>query len=177
MKEFEARVLGNLRSPPEVSRAAFIAPGAQVIGRVVLGKDSSIWYGAVLRGDIEAVYVGDETNIQDLAVLHNADDLPCRIGNRCTIGHSAIVHACTIGDECLIGMGAIILDGADVGAHCLVGAASMVKQNMKIPEGSLVFGSPAKVIRALTDREIEDLRISAERYKIQARLHGELQRS
>jgi carbonic anhydrase/acetyltransferase-like protein (isoleucine patch superfamily) len=174
MSEFESRVSKNLAAGQKIPKSAFIASGAQLSGHVILGEDVSIWHGAVLRGDIEPVIVGDRTNIQDNAVLHNADGLPCNVGKGCTIGHSAIIHACTISDECLIGMGAVILDGSQIGSQCLIGAKSLVTQNSKIPSGSLVYGSPAKVIRPLTEDEKQTLRISAERYVRTAKLHRNL---
>src|SRR3984957_10447023 len=118
-----------------------------------MGDHSSVWYNAVVRGDINYIKIGHHSNIQDNAVLHLADDFPCIVGDYVTVGHSAIVHACTIGHECLIGMGAVILDGAELGEQCLVGARALVTQNVKIPPGSLVLGAPAKVIRPLTPEE------------------------
>lgn len=142
----------------------YIAQGAVVVGAVELGDQSSVWYNAVLRGDINRISIGHHTNIQDNAVLHLEDDLPCIVGNYVTIGHSAIVHACTVGDETLIGMGSIILDGAKIGRQCLIGARSLVTQRTEVPDGSLVVGSPAKVVRALTAEERQRLRTSAEKY-------------
>src|SRR5580658_10872328 len=117
----EERLKKHLGAMPETSRAAFVAPNATVVGDVVLGKDASVFYGAVLRGDINVIRVGEGTNIQDNAVVHLADDLGAHIGAWCTIGHSAIVHACTVGDECLIGMGATVMDAAEIGAQSIVG--------------------------------------------------------
>ena len=139
-----------LRKKPALGKNVYIARGAVVLGDVTLGDAASVWYNAVLRGDINRIVVGHHTNIQDNAVLHLADELPCLVGNYVTVGHGAIVHACTVGDECLIGMGAVILDGAELGAQCLVGARALVTQRTKIPAGSLVLGAPAKVARALT---------------------------
>ncbi|HXT39224.1 MAG TPA: gamma carbonic anhydrase family protein [Candidatus Angelobacter sp.] len=153
-----------LRRKPVIGRNVYIAQGAVVIGDVTIGDNSSVWYNAVLRGDINRIVVGHHTNIQDNAVLHLADDYPCLVGNHVTVGHSAIVHACRIEDEVLIGMGATILDGAVVGAQSLVGAHALVTQRTVVPPGSLVVGSPAKVVRPLTDRERAELRISAEKY-------------
>jgi gamma-carbonic anhydrase len=171
MSEFEARTRKSLGHRPQIPSSAFVAPSADVMGHVTLGENASIWYHAVLRGDIEPIIIGEGTNIQDAAVLHTADNLPCKIGNYCTVGHSAIVHACNIGDECLIGMGAIVLDGAEIAPQCLIGAAALVTQNMKIPEGSLVLGAPAKVVRALTKEERLNFRIGADRYIFLAREH------
>jgi carbonic anhydrase/acetyltransferase-like protein (isoleucine patch superfamily) len=152
------------RKKPVIGQGVYLAQGAVVIGDVTIGDFSSIWYNAVLRGDINRIVVGHHTNIQDNAVLHLADDYPCLVGNYVTVGHSAIVHACTVEDEVLIGMGATILDGAVVGAQSLVGANALVTQKMVIPTGSLALGSPAKIVRALTDQERKELRISAEKY-------------
>ena len=142
-----------LRKKPALGKNVYIARGAVVLGDVTLGDAASVWYNAVLRGDINRIVVGHHTNIQDNAVLHLADELACVVGNYVTVGHGAIVHACTVGDECLIGMGAVILDGAELGAQCLVGARALVTQRTKIPAGSLVLGAPAKVARALTAEE------------------------
>jgi gamma-carbonic anhydrase len=135
-----------------------------VVGDVTLGDGASVWYNAVLRGDINRIVIGDHSNIQDNSVVHLADDFPCEVGSYVTVGHSAIVHACKIGDECLIGMGAVVLDGAEIGAQCLIGARALVTQNVKIPAGSLVLGSPAKVVRALSDKERTGLKYWAEKY-------------
>jgi carbonic anhydrase/acetyltransferase-like protein (isoleucine patch superfamily) len=153
-----------LRKRPTLGQGVYIARTAVVTGDVSLGDYSSVWYQAVLRGDINRIEVGHHTNIQDLAVLHLADDLPCIVGNWVTVGHSAIVHACTVGDETLIGMGATVLDGAVIGAQCIVGANALVTQGVKIPDGSLVLGSPAKVVRALAAAERAGLRSWAEKY-------------
>lgn len=153
-----------LHKKPCIGKSVFIARGAVVFGDVTLRDHSSIWYNAVLRGDINRIVVGHHTNIQDNSVLHLADDYPCIIGNYVTVGHSAIVHACTIGDEVLVGMGATILDGAVIGEQCLIGANSLVTVDSKIPPGSLVLGSPAKVVRKLTAGERAKLKTWAEKY-------------
>ena len=156
-----ARYLGRT---PDVARALFVAPNATVVGDVVLGPLSSVFFGAVLRGDIQEIRVGEGTNIQDNAIVHLADDFAAMIGAWCTIGHAAIIHACTIGDECLVGMGATILDGARIGAGSIVGANSLVPQRFTCPPGSMVYGSPAKVVRALTADERAGIRPWAEKY-------------
>lgn len=153
-----------LRKPPTLGQGVYIAKGGVVVGDVTLGDYSSVWYNAVLRGDINRIVVGHHTNIQDNAVLHLADDFPCILGNYVTVGHSAVVHACKVGDECLIGMGAIVLDGAEIGEQCLIGARSLVTQYMKIPAGSLVMGSPAKIVKQLTPEERADLKLWADKY-------------
>ena len=157
-----------LRQKPALGKDVYIARGAVVLGDVTLGDAASVWYNAVLRGDINRIVVGHHANIQDNAVLHLAEELPCLVGNYVTVGHGAILHACTVGDECLIGMGAVILDGAELGAQCLVGARALVTQQTKIPEGSLVLGAPAKVARALSMEERAGLKGWAEKYVVNA---------
>ena len=142
----------------------WVAPNAVLLGKVALEEDASVWFGAVLRGDINRIVVGANSNIQDNAVVHLADDFPCLIGEWVTVGHSAIVHACTIGDECLIGMGSTILDGAQIGAQCIIGANALVTQHARIPPRSLVLGAPAKVVRTLTDAEASGLKHWAAKY-------------
>ena len=153
-----------LRKKPRLGPGVYIAKTAVVIGDVTLGAHSSVWYGAVVRGDINRIVVGHHTNIQDNAVLHLADDFPCLVGNWVTVGHGAIVHACTVGDEVLVGMGAVILDGAVVGKQSIVGAKALVTQEMKIPPGSLVLGAPAKVVRPLTKPERSKLKWWAQKH-------------
>jgi carbonic anhydrase/acetyltransferase-like protein (isoleucine patch superfamily) len=169
---FDERLERHLGCQPDTAAAAFIASSATLVGDVVLGPDSSVFYGAVLRGDINQIRVGEGTNIQDNAVVHLAHDLGVQIGAWCTIGHGAILHACTIGDECLIGMGATILDRAVIGARCLIGANSLVPQRFECPPGSLVFGSPAQIIRTLSASEQEDLRYPAVKYVGVAKAHA-----
>lgn len=153
-----------LLKKPTLGKNVYIAKGAVVFGDVTLGDHSSIWYNAVLRGDINRIVVGHHTNIQDNSVLHLADDYPCIVGDYVTVGHSAIVHACTIGDEVLVGMGATILDGATIADQCLIGANALVTVGTQIPAGSLVLGSPAKVVRQLTPEERAKLKTWAEKY-------------
>ncbi len=162
--KLEQQLQTFLHKPPTIGHGVYIARTAVVIGDVTMGDRSSIWYGAVARGDINRVVIGHHTNIQDNAVLHNADEFPCIIGNWVTVGHSAVVHACTVGDETLIGMGAVILDGAVIGNQCLIGARALVTPGTKIPDGSMVLGSPAKVVRALTEQERSELKYWAEKY-------------
>ena len=147
-----------------LGKNVYIAQGAVVLGDVTLGDNASVWYNAVLRGDINRIVIGEGSNIQDNAVVHLADDFPCVLGKFITVGHSAIVHACTIGDECLIGMGAIVLDGAVVGEQCLIGARALVTQGMQIPPGSLVLGSPAKIVKTLGAEERAGLKYWATKY-------------
>jgi len=150
---------------PTVAESAFIAPNAWVTGDVTIAEDASIFFGASLRGDLMPIIVGRGSNIQDNAILHTTHDyLPCIVGNYVTVGHGAILHACTVEENCIIGMGATILDGAVIGKNSMVGANSLVTMETKIPEGSMVFGSPAKVQRALTEKELKELHDSALRY-------------
>ncbi|MBL9133424.1 MAG: gamma carbonic anhydrase family protein [Verrucomicrobiaceae bacterium] len=139
---------------PSVDASAFIAPGAVVVGAVEIGAESSVWYTSVLRGDINRIVLGAQTNVQDGCVLHVSDDFACVLGNRVSVGHRAMVHACTVGDEVLVGSGALILDGAQIGPRSIIAAGALVTKNTVIPEGSLVMGSPAKVVRTLTKEEM-----------------------
>ncbi|MBI2516852.1 MAG: gamma carbonic anhydrase family protein [Opitutae bacterium] len=168
-----ARFLGK---KPRTADATFVAPNATVLGDVTLGPRSSVWYGCVLRGDINSIEIGEGTNIQDLTMVHLADDYGVRVGRYTTVGHGAIIHACEIGDECLIGMGATILDGAKIGDRCIVGANSLVTQKFTAPPGSMILGSPAKVVRALTAEEQAGLRRWAEKYIEVAQAHAALAR-
>ena len=140
--------------------SVLICDGAKVTGDVTLGAGVSIWYNAVLRGDDGPISVGDNTNIQDCAILHEET----RVGSGCTVGHGAIVHGCTIGDNVLVGMGAIVLNGAKIGDNCIIGAGALVTGKMDAPAGSMILGSPAKVVRPLTEEEIASNRLSAQEY-------------
>lgn len=172
----QERLAQHLLRTPDTAGALFIAANATVIGDVTLAPQSSVFYGAVLRGDIARIVVGEGSNIQDNAVVHLADDGDAIIGKWCTIGHSAIVHACTVEDECLIGMGATVLDGARIGARSIVGANSLVPQRFTCPPGSMVYGSPAKVVRPLTAAEQAGLRPWAEKYVEVAKAHAALKK-
>jgi carbonic anhydrase/acetyltransferase-like protein (isoleucine patch superfamily) len=172
----EQRLARHLGKKPDTARAAFVAANATVLGNVTLGAHSSVWYGCVLRGDINSIEIGEGTNIQDLTMVHLADDYGVKVGRYCTIGHGAIIHACEIGDECLIGMGATILDGAVIGDHCIVGANALVTQRFVAPPGSMILGSPAKVTRPLTEKELLGLRPWAEKYIAVSRAHAGLKR-
>jgi carbonic anhydrase/acetyltransferase-like protein (isoleucine patch superfamily) len=149
---------------PDIHASAYIAASADVIGRVSLGEESSVWYHATLRGDINSISIGPRSNIQDNAVIHLADDHGCQVGELVTVGHSAILHACTVEDETLIGMGAIVLDGAVIGARSIIGAGTLVTGGTIIPPGSLVVGSPGKVVRTLSLDEQRDVKTWAEKY-------------
>ncbi len=165
------RIAKFLDQKPAIDASAYIASGAVVIGAVSLAKNSSIWHNAVLRGDINTIDVGEGSNIQDGTIVHLADDFGVRIGAYVTIGHAAMIHACDIGDECLIGMQATVLDGATIGRQSIVGAGALVTKGTRVPEGSLVLGSPAKVVRALTDEERSGLKAMAEKYVVVSREH------
>ncbi len=157
---------------PDIAEKVFVAPSADVIGRVRVGKDSSIWFGAVVRGDVHRIEVGERTSIQDLSMVHvthyKGDDestgFPTIIGSDVTIGHSVTLHGCTIEDGCLVGMSATILDGAVIGKESIVGAGSLVTPNKKFPPRSMIMGSPAKVVRELSDEEVKGLYEHAGRY-------------
>lgn len=141
-----------------------ILPGAVVNGDVVLGKGCSVWYNAVIRGDVSPIRIGEDTNIQDNAVLHTSHGIPLVLGRGVTVGHGAILHSCTVEDNVLIGMGAILLDGAVIGENSIIGAGALVTKNTQIPPGSMVLGSPARVKRALTEEEIAAIRENAREY-------------
>ena len=142
----------------------YVAETASVIGKVRLANDTSVWFGAVLRGDNESITVGENTNIQECAVIHTDPGFPCILGSNVTIGHQAMLHGCQVGDNSLIGINAVVLNGAKIGRNCLVGANALVTENQEIPEGSLVIGSPAKPIKQLTTAQIQKLKESAEHY-------------
>lgn len=153
-----------LDNAPRIDPTAYVAPSADIVGDVTLEEESSVWYQAVLRGDIQKIVIGPRSNVQDGCVVHLADDLGTFVGEWVTVGHKAILHACTIDDEVLIGMGAVVLDGAEVGARSIIGAGAVVTQGTKIPPGSLVLGMPGKVVKALTVEEQNSIRGWAERY-------------
>jgi carbonic anhydrase/acetyltransferase-like protein (isoleucine patch superfamily) len=144
--------------------AFFIAPSAAVIGRVTLGRDANIWFGAVLRGDTNTITIGESTNVQDNAVIHIDSDAPAVIGNEVTIGHSAVVHGCRVGDRSLIGIGATILSHAVIGKYCIVGAGALITERKEFPDRSVIIGSPAKRFRDVTDEEMQMLIASAAHY-------------
>jgi carbonic anhydrase/acetyltransferase-like protein (isoleucine patch superfamily) len=150
---------------PKIESSVFVAPGAHVIGDVQIGKESSIWFNTVVRGDVNFVRIGERTNIQDCSLIHESYKThPCIIGDDVTVGHSVILHACTVGNFSLIGMGSIVLDAAEIGEFVLLGAGSLVTQGTKIPSFSKAFGRPAKVVGKLTEEEIERLKFSAAHY-------------
>jgi carbonic anhydrase/acetyltransferase-like protein (isoleucine patch superfamily) len=155
--------LGELRVQT-VGDEFFVAPSAAVIGRVSLGRDASIWFGAVLRGDSELITIGDRTNVQDNSVIHVDSDAAATVGHDVTIGHSAVVHGCKIGDFSLIGIGATILSHAVIGEYCLVGAGALITERKEFPPRSLILGAPARRTRELTEQELRMLEQSAEHY-------------
>lgn len=167
----EERLTRYLGRTPGIDSSAFVAPSAVLLGDVTVGECASIWYNTVLRGDIQEIKIGPFSNIQDGTVIHLADDFGTYVGQYVTCGHKAMLHACKIDDECLIGMGAIILDGAEIGARSIIGAGSLVTKGTKVPPGSLVLGSPAKVIRALSLDEQKDLKHWAQKYVEVSRIY------
>ncbi len=156
---------------PEIDPEAWVAPDANVIGRVALGQGASVWFGATLRGDNEPIVVGAGSNVQEACVFHTDPGFPLTVGRDCTIGHKAILHGCTIGDETLIGMGAIVQNGARIGRNCLIGAGALVTEGKEIPDGSLVVGEPGKVIRQLDEKAIAGIRSAAQVYRKRARAY------
>lgn len=149
---------------PEVDPAAFVAQNAVVVGNVSIGKNSSVWFNAVLRGDINKISVGNFTNIQDFCMCHVPSNLPLTIGDYVTTGHHVVLHGCTIGNKCLIGMGSVVMDGAKIGDNVIIGAGSLLTEGAEIPPGVLAFGSPARVKRELTKEELDTIAGHAERY-------------
>ncbi len=149
---------------PNIHESCFIAENVAIIGNVEIAENSNIWYGTVLRGDMDCLKVGKNTNIQDNSTVHNDHNTPTKIGDNVTIGHNSIIHGCTIGNNVLIGMGSIILNNSEIGENTIIGAGSLVTQGKKIPSGVLCMGSPAKVVRELTKEEIEHIKKSAEIY-------------
>ena len=164
MEKFAATIAKNIRTAPRIAPDAYVASDATVAANVEIGPEASVWHQAVLRGDVAQISLGPQSNVQDGAVVHVADELPAVIGRLVTVGHKAIVHACTIEDEVLVGMGAIVLDGARVGTRSIIGANATVKQGMEIPPGSLVLGTPAKIVRTLSAEEQEEIKMWALRY-------------
>ena len=156
---------------PEIDESVFVAESADIIGDVKIGKNSSIWYNTVLRGDEHAIRIGENTNIQDGTVIHVGWDVDTVIGDNVTVGHNALVHGCKIGNIRLVGMGAIVLNGAEIGEYCMIAAGALVTQNKKFPDGVLIMGSPAKVVRELTDEEKQSLIKSADDYYKNAQRH------
>jgi carbonic anhydrase/acetyltransferase-like protein (isoleucine patch superfamily) len=149
---------------PDTEKAVFIAPSADIIGDVTLGKDVSVWFNATIRADLAAVTIGEGTNVQDNSVVHVDKDVPANIGKNVVIGHNAILHGCTVGDNSLVGMGAIVLNNAVIGKECVIGAAALVTENKQFPDRSLIVGSPAKAVRTISDADAERLHEAARGY-------------
>lgn len=160
---------------PSVDPRAVVFAAATVVGRVRIGAGSSVWFGAVVRGDVEDVTIGERTNVQDRAVVHvTTDRFATRIGDEVTVGHAAVLHGCSIADRVLVGIGAIVLDGAEIGSECMIGAGALVTPGTRIPSGQLALGSPARVARPLRPAELEHLRRSAANYVTLAARYREL---
>lgn len=157
-------VINTKENKPEIHENVFVAPSSDVIGDVTIDEGSSIWYGAVVRGDIENIRIGKYTNIQDNVTVHTETNIPTVIGDYAVIGHNAIIHGCTVGNNCLIGMGSIILNNAVIGENSIVAAGSLITEGNVIPPNSLVMGIPGKVVRQVTTIEIEDIKNNAIRY-------------
>ncbi|WP_442593574.1 gamma carbonic anhydrase family protein [Neobacillus sp. D3-1R] len=153
-----------LDKKPKVHESVFTAPGSHIIGDVTIGKESTIWFNAVLRGDEGPITIGERTSIQDNVTCHLYEGSPLVVGDEVTVGHNAILHGCKIGNRSIIGMGSTILDGVEVGEECIIGANSLIPNGKKIPPRSLVVGSPAKVVRELTDRDLELIQLSIDSY-------------
>ena len=154
-----------------LAEAVYVAEGAKILGDVTIGENSSVWYNAVIRGDSNSIVIGKNTNVQDNAVLHTSHSHRLKIGDNVTIGHGAIVHGCTIGNNVLIGMGAIVLDGAVVEDNCIIGAGALVTQSKVMPEGSLVLGNPAKVVRGIEEEEKVSIIKNAREYVKEAKCY------
>lgn len=156
---------------PEISKSAYVAPNATVLGNVTIGDGSGVWFGAVVRGDSNRMRIGNRTNIQDLCVLHVDEHNDLMIGDGVTVGHRAILHGCKISDRVLIGMGSTIMNGAKIGSDCIVGAGALVTEKTEIPPGSLVIGFPARVKRLLTEDDISSIKRSSEHYAEYAQMY------
>ena len=157
-------VLEYLGKRPRIGVGVFLADNARVIGDVAVGDQSSIWFGSVLRGDINRVVIGHHSNIQDNSVCHVANEYACLVGNYVTVGHHAVLHGCTVGNEVLVGMGAVLMNGVRVGEQSIIGAAALLTEGLQVPPGSLVYGAPARVVSLLGHREREKIRGWAEKY-------------
>ncbi len=162
--DFSERISHFLGTAPRIHPSAFTAANATILGDVTLGEESSVWFQCALRGDIHRIVIGPRTNIQDGAVVHVADAFGAEVGELVTVGHKAVIHACKIADEVLVGMGAVVLDGAEVGARSIIGAGAVVTGGKVFPPGSLILGTPAKVVRTLSLDEQAGIRVWADRY-------------
>lgn len=157
---------------PRFGEGGWIAENATVIGQVEAGRNVSIWYNVVIRGDNDPITIGDDTNIQDGSILHNDDGVPLKIGSQVTVGHMAMLHGCTVGDGTLIGINAVVLNHAVIGKDCIIGANALIPEGKVIPDRSLVVGSPGRIIRELSDEDIENIRTNAANYVSNARLYA-----
>jgi len=160
----DSSICTHLKHAPRIHEEAWIAPGAVVLGDVEIGKNSSVWYQTVIRADIEAVRIGEGTNIQDGSVIHLASDIGVTVGNYVTVGHKAMLHACEVGDEVLVGMGAILMDGVVIGERSIIAAGSLIPGGTRVPAGSLVMGTPGRVVKTLSEEEQKSIRGWAEKY-------------
>jgi len=163
-------------SKPDISPSAYVADEAVIIGKVIVGKDASVWPGAVLRGDVEEIIIGEGSNVQDGTLIHTNYGIPTIIGSGVTIGHGAIIHGAAIDDDCLIGMGAVILDGVKIGRGSIVGAGAVVTEKTEIPPGKLVLGLPSRIVRDTTPHEITKIKSNAEDYRKFAKLYKKTSR-
>lgn len=161
--------LGDIR--PQIGNATWVAESASVIGRVQLHDEASVWYGCVLRGDNDLISIGARSNVQDLSVLHTDSGFPLTLGSDVSVGHQVMLHGCTIGEGSLIGIQSVVLNGAVIGPRCLVGAGSLITEGKVFPEGSMILGRPAKVVRPLTPEEIDRIALIAAHYVAQAQRH------
>jgi len=157
---------------PKLADDVWVAPNAQVMGNVEIATGGSVWFGAVIRGDNDLIKIGARSNIQDNSVLHTDPAMPLTIGEGVTVGHQVMLHGCTIGDNCLIGIGATILNGAKIGRNCIIGAHALITEGKDIPDGSMVVGSPGKVIKTLSENHIAMLKVSADVYVKNAQRFG-----
>jgi len=170
--DVQERLARHLSKTPQTSQAAFVASDAILVGDITLGLNASVFYGSILRGDIQSIVIGEATNLQDGVIVHLADEYGVQVGDYTTVGHGAILHACTVGNECLIGMRATVLDGAKIGDQSIVGANSLVPNDFEAPPGSLILGSPAKVVKALPEDRRKGLRYWALKYIEVAKAHA-----
>ena len=158
---------------PQVAENVYIAPGSHIIGQVTIEEHASVWFNVVIRGDCDQITIGRKSNVQDGSVLHTDEGIPLTLGEGVTVGHKAMLHGCEVGDFSLIGINAVVLNGAKVGRHCLVGANALVTENMTIPDGSVVMGAPAKVVKSLTPEQQKMLEFGAEHYVNNAKRFSE----
>lgn len=158
---------------PKIDTTCFVAPSAVIIGSVFLKSESSVWFGAILRGDSDVITIGRGTNIQDASVLHTDEGIPLAIGPGVTVGHNAVLHGCQVGQNCLIGINAVILNNARIGANCLIGAGALIPEGKEIPENSVVLGAPGKVVRQVSERELARIQGSARHYQAKAAMYAQ----